>query len=308
MSRPKAERLMDFHPAANIFPLLEGDELQALKADIAEHGQLDPIWIYQDQILDGRNRYRACQELNIDTATKAWSGTDPLKFVLSMNLHRRHLSAGQRAFVAVEVEKYLAVQAKERQLSTLKQGVSRGGNITTTEQGKARDQAGKQVGVSGKYVSDAKRIVKVAPELAEKVMSGEINIPQAKAQIKSKQKKTAKQRAQEISGLTAEGNNSAQIGALIGLSAKRVRKLARMHDIPIPGDVNPGKISPNFKPERIIDETCFALAGCVMGLRYIQNKWEQITPGKAQIWADEISTSLRSINSLYRKLRRIANG
>ena len=106
---------MDFHPAADIFPLLEGDGFQALKADIAEHGQLDPIWIYQNQILDGRNRYRACQELNIETATNAWSGTDPLKFVLSMNLHRRQLTAGQRAFVAVEVEKYLAVEAKRRQ-------------------------------------------------------------------------------------------------------------------------------------------------------------------------------------------------
>ena len=75
---------MDFHPAADIFPLLEGDEFQALKTDIAEQGQLDPIWVYQNQILDGRNRYRACQELGIETVTKAWSGTDPLKFVLSM--------------------------------------------------------------------------------------------------------------------------------------------------------------------------------------------------------------------------------
>ena len=74
---------MDFHPTSNIFPLLQGDEFQALKTDIAEHGQLDPIWIYQNQILDGRNRYRACQELTIETATKAWNGTDPLKFVLA---------------------------------------------------------------------------------------------------------------------------------------------------------------------------------------------------------------------------------
>ena len=88
MSRPNRQhftnsRTMDFHPTSNIFPLLQGDEFQALKTDIAEHGQLDPIWIYQNQILDGRNRYRACQELTIETATKAWNGTDPLKFVLS---------------------------------------------------------------------------------------------------------------------------------------------------------------------------------------------------------------------------------
>ena len=297
---------MDFHPAADIFPLLEGDEFQALKTDIAEQGQLDPIWVYQNQILDGRNRYRACQELGIETVTKAWSGTDPLKFVLSMNLHRRQLTAGQRAFVAVEVEKYLAVEAKDRQKLSKGRG-KKGVEIMPHLNEKARDQAGKQVGVSGKYVSDAKRIGKVAPKLAEKVMSGEMNIPQAKAQIKSKQKKTPKQRAQEISGLTAEGNNSAQIGALIGVTPEYVRKLARKYDIPIPGDVNPRRLALKIKPKRVIEEICFALDGCVTGINLMRNDLGQITPTDAQIWVDEFSTSLKPINKLHRTLRGIAN-
>ena len=177
---------MEFHPAANIFPLLEGDEFQALKADIGEYGQLDPIWTFQNQILDGRNRYRACRELGIEATTKAWNGTDPLNFVLSTNLHRRHLTQGQRAFVAVGIEKYLAVEAKERQRGG--QGGVLLREIMPEAKGKSSDQAGKKVGVSGRYVSDAKKIEGVAPELKEKVMAGEMTIPQAKAHIKKQER------------------------------------------------------------------------------------------------------------------------
>ena len=66
--------MMQQHPAADIFPLLGGADFEALKANIAEHGQLDPIWTFQNQILDGRNRYRACRELGIEVTTKAWNG------------------------------------------------------------------------------------------------------------------------------------------------------------------------------------------------------------------------------------------
>ncbi len=55
-----------FHPLANVFPLLEGEEFDALVADIAASGLCEAVWLYEGQILDGRNRYRACQ---------AWAAT-----------------------------------------------------------------------------------------------------------------------------------------------------------------------------------------------------------------------------------------
>ncbi len=60
------------HPAADIFPLMGDAEYERLKADIAARGQSTAIDIFEDQILDGRNRYRACMELGIDPA--AWLG------------------------------------------------------------------------------------------------------------------------------------------------------------------------------------------------------------------------------------------
>ena len=52
---------LTFHPLANVFPLLEGEEFDALVADIAASGLCEAVWLYEGQILDGRNRYRACQ-------------------------------------------------------------------------------------------------------------------------------------------------------------------------------------------------------------------------------------------------------
>lgn len=89
------------HPAAELFPMMEGDAFEALAEDILENGQREPVILYQGQILDGRNRVKACEWLGIDPVTEEWTpkGT-PETFVVSMNLHRRHLNETQRAMIA----------------------------------------------------------------------------------------------------------------------------------------------------------------------------------------------------------------
>ena len=93
----------EFHPLADLFPMLEGDELQALADDIKEHGQRVPIVLHERKILDGRNRYRACQMAEIEPELVDYDGTDALSFVVSLNWKRRHLSIGQRAMVAASI-------------------------------------------------------------------------------------------------------------------------------------------------------------------------------------------------------------
>jgi ParB-like chromosome segregation protein Spo0J len=93
-------RKLSVHPAAEIFPLMRDADFQQLKEDIDLHGLQEPICLYQGQILDGRNRYQACTELGIEPATREYEGDDPEGFVLSVNLHRRHLNASQRAMSA----------------------------------------------------------------------------------------------------------------------------------------------------------------------------------------------------------------
>jgi ParB-like chromosome segregation protein Spo0J len=97
---------LSFHEAANLFPLMKGEEYEQLKADIKAHGLREPVWTYQGKIIDGRNRYRACKDLGIEPSTREWDGKGSLvEFVVSMNLHRRHLTAEQRKQVAAALLK-----------------------------------------------------------------------------------------------------------------------------------------------------------------------------------------------------------
>jgi hypothetical protein len=95
---------LEFHPLADLFPLMEGAEFDALVADIKKNGLRCPIDLYQGKILDGRNRYRACLAAGIEAAAgdfEAWhrekhSEADARAYVISQNILRRHLTAEQR--------------------------------------------------------------------------------------------------------------------------------------------------------------------------------------------------------------------
>ena len=62
------------HPAAAVFPALEGDELEAMIQDIAQNGQLEPIVEHDGMILDGNSRFAACRALSIEPKIKPWDG------------------------------------------------------------------------------------------------------------------------------------------------------------------------------------------------------------------------------------------
>jgi hypothetical protein len=91
------------HPLANLFPLIDGAEFDDLADDIRQHGVREAIWLYEDKILDGRNRYAAAQAVGVDCPMQPYEGNDPVGFVISLNLKRRHLSESQRAMVAAKL-------------------------------------------------------------------------------------------------------------------------------------------------------------------------------------------------------------
>jgi ParB-like chromosome segregation protein Spo0J len=93
----------EFHPLADVLPLIEGAEFDRLVADIAEHGLLNPIVLRAGQILDGRNRDRACRAAGVQPRYVEFDGKDPAAFVLSQNLARRHLGPSERAMVAARM-------------------------------------------------------------------------------------------------------------------------------------------------------------------------------------------------------------
>jgi hypothetical protein len=93
----------EFHPLATLFPLIEGAKFDALVADICENVQREPIWLHDGLILDGRNRFRACRLVGVEPRFELYQGEDPLGFVVSLNLRRRHLNESQHAMVAAKL-------------------------------------------------------------------------------------------------------------------------------------------------------------------------------------------------------------
>lgn len=150
---------MEFHEAANVFPLLEGEEFVELVADINANGLLVPIETLEGKVLDGRNRWRACDVLKIkpDTIEVDLDGMTAIDYVLSLNLKRRHLGTGGRGMVSVAVENYEANEAKKRQRMSEGRGVK--GPVKLPDlNGDARDKAAAQLKVSGKTTSDCKKV------------------------------------------------------------------------------------------------------------------------------------------------------
>jgi N6-adenosine-specific RNA methylase IME4/ParB-like chromosome segregation protein Spo0J len=189
-----------YHAVAEMFPLIEGDEYAALVEDIRKHGVREPIWLHPDgSIIDGRNRHRACTELGITPPTRKWDGTGSLvEFVLSLNLHRRHLTSSQRAILALSVEPMLAAEAKARQRHG---GAGAEGSqivdYLDVNEGKAAQQAAKAVGTNRQYVADAKAIADQRPDLLEQVWTGELTIPQAKRTLKEAKREAQRDKDRE---------------------------------------------------------------------------------------------------------------
>lgn len=114
-----------FHERSSIFPLIEGEAFEGLVEDIKRFGQLEDGVLFKGKILDGRNRYRACKILNIPFRTKEYSGKmDPLDYIISQNLHRRHLNIAQRSEIGLllleEEEKLAQERVKQMEIEKAK--------------------------------------------------------------------------------------------------------------------------------------------------------------------------------------------
>jgi hypothetical protein len=94
---------MPFHPLADIFPVLGEESLWELAQDIREHGLLDPVVLHDGKILDGRCRYMACKMVRVECRYENFVGGDLLGYIVSRNLHRRHLTGSQRAMAAARI-------------------------------------------------------------------------------------------------------------------------------------------------------------------------------------------------------------
>jgi len=178
---------MEYHEIANIFPMMSEEEYKALLEDMRQNGQLEPIIVYEDKILDGRNRYKACIELGLKPKMIDFSGNNPLSFVISKNLKRRHLTASQQAVIALQILPMLEEEARKRH-ATSGAGIYGGKPLTPLVAepvlGEARIKAAELFGIGKTYISDAKMIAQKAPEKLDEILAGEKTIKEAVKEVK----------------------------------------------------------------------------------------------------------------------------
>ncbi len=172
---------MKAHPAALLLPQMTDDEYAGLKADIAANGQRHPVVVHLGLVLDGRHRLRACEDLGIDPKFEDFTGGDPIAFVLSANVHRRSLTASQRAAVAVEAEALFAEQATKRMKAGKKTNPA-----ADLPQGQALDHAAKATGASRRSAQNAKAVKAADPETFEAIKRGEVTVDRAAKQVQAK--------------------------------------------------------------------------------------------------------------------------
>jgi len=199
------------HPIANAYPAMTDSEYVALKESIKKSGVRVPIVMYENMILDGRHRYMACKELGIECPTIEFdSDTCPVEYVRDINSNRRSLTASQRAAVAVALLPLIEIEAKKRQTGR------------EEAKGKSSEIAADAVGVSPRMVERAKKVAKSAPDMIERVKSGEVTIGEAEAEIEKQDEPTTSNDIKDI----IDNEDFSSIDKAIFDCIKRVKALS----------------------------------------------------------------------------------
>jgi ParB-like chromosome segregation protein Spo0J len=163
-------KTLEAHPAADMFPLMVGSDLQSLASSIKKSKQLFPVIVGKDgKVWDGRNRL-AAHRLSTLEGWEPWIETyngdlNAIDYVRAVNWERMHLNQSERARLAVLLSADAKREAKERQLS--------GKTVAAGEvKGPSADIVAKKMGVSRTQVERAERIRREAPEAFELLGKG----------------------------------------------------------------------------------------------------------------------------------------
>jgi polyhydroxyalkanoate synthesis regulator phasin len=159
---------LEAHPLADLFPIIPAAELAELARDIKANGLQHPIVLFEGRVLDGRHRLDCCERVGVKPKFVTYKGDDAVGYVVSLNMRRRHLDAGQRAMIAA-------------QIASMEHGGDRRSDKPTSRT--TRAEAAAALNVSPASVSNAKQVLEKAPKLADKVKAGQISLNEAKTKM-----------------------------------------------------------------------------------------------------------------------------
>ena len=207
----------ELHPLCTLFPRMLDQEFMTLTADIKENGLRQPITLLDGMILDGGNRYRACIQAGVVPEFVEFSGGNIVSFVLSANLHRRHMSAGQQAAIVASAQDWGKAQIH---------GGDRKSNQSQAVDFDSVEKRSAASGASRVTQMKADKVAKANPELAKRVAHGEVSLPAAVKQVENKPaKKPAKPVlfvSDELANLRAENERLKEWGSENAATAKEM--------------------------------------------------------------------------------------
>jgi len=294
-----APAIVEYHPIANLFPMFSEKRLEELAADIKAHGLLVPIVQYEGKILDGRNRYRACRLAGVNPRYIEFDGDNPWEFSWSWNGQRRDVDGLQRSILYerslagskewennqkkakqdADDKRSVATKKQPRKNGKLAPKAGGGHLIPTTckpskKEHKTRKTKAAVVGVSESTIRDAEMLNNNYPELANKVVTGEITGKGAKKLIRQ-----SKQKAKEASAAAAI------------IPVKRPWKITKEQDV-IKCDaviVDPpyGILDEDWEPDELKDFTIdWATRWAASGADFIATFFSQEFMWDARQWFD----------------------
>jgi hypothetical protein len=188
------------NPACEAWPEMDSKSIQELADDIEANGLLEPLTFTGDeQLLDGRNRAKACALKGVIPTRTIWHG-DPWLYSLSKNKHRRHMTVEQLAMVAAS----LATRPHGDQPT---HGNKDEGSAELSSPPPTIDAAAKAAGVSRSSVKRAKTVLTSGtPEEVANVRSGKAKLKPTAAAIRSRQ--TGKARKTNTGRKTGKGSRA----------------------------------------------------------------------------------------------------
>ena len=204
------------HEQCNLVPRMQSVEWQEFCSDVQQRGVQEPIVVQRGGVvLDGRHRLEATKETGgqlIPARMVDLNEKDQLELIITSAVLRRHLTDDQRSILAVRFREPLSRAAKaDRSRKAGKTGGSgrpKAKNSLLADVSNklnpvrdTRKDASQTFQVSERKVRSATEIVRDDPQLAERVLKGELTLPQAKQELRREQKrvelKAKAKRAQE---------------------------------------------------------------------------------------------------------------
>lgn len=189
-------RKLPVHPLAETFPLMSKKDTTELAQDIEENGLLENLVMWEEQLLDGRNRLSALTQTNLtEVQVNLFEGSEynAVSYIWSVNMKRRHIDTGQRASMSEHLRPYETAEANRRMLLGVADLSQEPGDLKKNKHlGEVNEILAEKSSVSRESIRKAHKLSLNATDLLEEVTAGTKTLESATRELKARSEDRSK--------------------------------------------------------------------------------------------------------------------